>query len=132
MKFSEKDMPSNKNVGYFYAVAFCGASVFFFVIDFPIFGYVFTVFSVLFALAAFFNTNMHLPLNFLWVRFWLLLGMVVSPIILGLIFFGLLTPLAFMMRLFGRDKLCLRINIESSHWSRRKSKTYYESFKKQF
>ena len=132
MKFQEIGMPSNRKFGYFFAVAFCAAAVFFFVSDLPIYGYVFTAFSVLFVLATVFNNKLLLPLNYLWFRFGMLLGMVVSPIVLGLIFFGLFTPLAFVMRLYGRDELCLQINKESSHWSQRKSKIDYESFKKQF
>ena len=131
MKFQETDIPSNRYIGYLFIVAFCSASVFFFAIDLLIYVYVFTVFFVLAALAAYFSNNINHRLNFLWFRFCLLLGIVFGPIMLSLIFFGLITPLAYMMRLYGRDKLCLRINIERSYWSRRKSKNYYVSFKKQ-
>lgn len=48
------------------------------------------------------------PLNGAWFRLGLLLGRIVSPIVLGLVFFVLLTPLALLARAFGRDELALR------------------------
>ena len=72
------------------------------------------------------------PLNKLWMRFGLLLGMIVSPIVLGAIFFLLFTPIAVLMRLFGRDELRLRFKKQSSHWIKREKETQSQSFKNQF
>ena len=72
------------------------------------------------------------PLNKLWMRFGLLLGMIVSPIVLGFIFYGLFTPIAFFMRLNGRDELRLKFNNKVTHWILRKESIEPESFKKQF
>ncbi len=55
-------------------------------------------------------------LNRAWFRLGLLMGRVVSPIVLGLIFFGLITPVAVLMRLFGRDALRLKRSATDSHW----------------
>jgi len=66
------------------------------------------------------------------MRFGLLLGMIVSPIVLGLIFFALFTPIALFMRLFGRDELRLRLREKSTHWVRREETTQTNSFKHQF
>jgi len=57
------------------------------------------------------------PLNEAWQRLGKLLGLIVSPIVLGIIFFGLLTPLAVTLRLFGRDELHLRRQPKSSYWT---------------
>ena len=46
------------------------------------------------------------PLNRAWMAFGELLGRIVSPIVLGVIFFGVFTPFAVVMRLFGRDAMC--------------------------
>ena len=66
------------------------------------------------------------------MRFGLLLGMIVSPIVLGIIFFGLFTPIAMLMRMSGRDELKLKFIQKASHWILRKEPIKAESFKHQF
>ena len=73
-----------------------------------------------------------LHLNKLWIRFGLLLGMLVSPIVLGVIFYGMFTPIAMLMRLSGRDELNLKFTQKISHWTTRKEVIRSESFKNQF
>ena len=73
-----------------------------------------------------------LPLNKLWMRFGLFLGMIVSPIVLGAIFFGLFMPIAFLMRFTGRDELRLKFYKKPSHWIVRREPIKSESFKNQF
>ena len=64
--------------------------------------------------------------------FWALLGMIVSPIALGIIFFGVFTPIAMLMRLSGRDELRLKVTQKASHWISREDPIKSESFKHQF
>ena len=66
------------------------------------------------------------------MRFGLLLGMIVSPIVLGFIFFGLITPIAMFMRVSGRDELRLKFSQKASHWILRSEPIKSESFKQQF
>lgn len=67
------------------------------------------------------------------MRFGLLLGLIISPIILGLLFFGLFTPLSIVMRLFKRDELQIRFSQKESYWNQKKDMTYTsDSFKNQF
>ena len=54
--------------------------------------------AVLFLLVTMIKSELLLPLNKLWMRLGLLLGMIISPIVLGVIFFGLFTPIALCMR----------------------------------
>ena len=56
------------------------------------------------------------PLNKAWYKLGLLMGRVVSPIVLGILFFILITPIAIVMRLAGRDPLKLRKQNVQSHW----------------
>ncbi len=56
------------------------------------------------------------PLNKAWYKLGLLMGRVVSPIVLGVLFFILITPIAIVMRLAGRDPLKLRKQNVQSHW----------------
>jgi hypothetical protein len=60
------------------------------------------------------------PLNRAWMAFGELLGRVVSPIVLGLIFFGVFTPVGVVMRLFGRDAMYRRFEPAArSYWVKR-------------
>ena len=76
--------------------------------------------ATLFVLCAFIAPKVLAPLNRLWFRFGELLHRIVSPIALGVIFFGVVTPYALVMRLFGRDELLLRkSSARASYWVRR-------------
>ena len=73
-----------------------------------------------FALCAWLAPRVLAPLNRIWFRFGELLHRIVSPIALGVIFFGVVTPYAVVMRLFGRDALLLRKgSARPSYWVRR-------------
>lgn len=73
------------------------------------------------------------PFNKAWYQLGLLLGRVVSPIVLGILFFIVITPVAIAMRLAGRDALKLRKQNVDSHWIDRKPPgPEPESFKEQF
>ena len=63
---------------------------------------------------------------------WISLRMIVSPIVLGIIFFGLFTPIATLMRLCGRDELRLKFSQKASHWISRNELMESDSFKHQF
>jgi hypothetical protein len=78
------------------------------------------------------NAKILLPLNKLWMKFGILLGMIVSPIIMGIIYFGIFTPIAIIMRLAGRDELRLRLKKQKTHWINRKILNKVDLFKNQF
>jgi hypothetical protein len=56
------------------------------------------------------------PLNRAWFRLGRILGKIVSPLVMGMIFFGVLTPVAVVTRLFGRDALRLKRREVNSYW----------------
>lgn len=66
------------------------------------------------------------------MRFGLLLGMLINPIILGIIFYGLFTPISIFIRFIGRDELRLKLNNKTSYWIHRNEPIKSESFKQQF
>jgi Saxitoxin biosynthesis operon protein SxtJ len=73
--------------------------------------------ALAFALVGMLRPAWLAPLNRLWMRFGLLLGAVVSPIALGLLFYGVLTPIGVLMRLFRSDPLRLRRDPSArSYW----------------
>ena len=56
------------------------------------------------------------PLNRLWFKFGIFLGKIISPIILGIIFFLVVTPTGILLRLFGKDVINLKYNKNNSYW----------------
>jgi polyferredoxin len=94
--------------------------------------YLFAVTALVLFLVTLVKADLLLPLNKLWMRFGLLLGMIVSPIVLGVIFFGLFTPITFLMRLSGRDELRLKFKQKNTHWITRDDMIQADSFKNQF
>ena len=132
MKFSEIELPSNKKFGFFFTFIFGLAALYFYVNASVSWAYSMAFFSVVFLFVTLVKADVLLPLNKLWMRFGLLLGMIVSPIVLGVIFFGMFTPIAVLMRMSGRDELRLKFNNKASHWISRSAPIQSDSFKNQF
>ena len=103
MKFSEVELPSNRKFGFFFAFIFGLAALYLYVNTSMLWAYSMAFFSTVFLFVAIVKADVLLPLNKLWFRFGLLLSMIVSPIVLGVIFFGMSTPIAVLMRMNGRD-----------------------------
>jgi hypothetical protein len=94
---------------------------------------IFLVLASIFLLCALIAPKLLRPLNKAWYQLGLLLGRIVSPIVLGVIFFIIITPVAIVTRLAGRDALKLRKQDVDSHWIDRKPPgPEPESFKEQF
>jgi hypothetical protein len=92
------------------------------------------VLAVAFLVAAFAFQGVLAPLNRLWMRFGLLLHRIVSPIVLGIMFFGVITPMGVLMRALGKDLLRLRLDkAAGSYWIERTPPgPAPETFKDQF
>ena len=72
--------------------------------------------SFFFLILGLINSKLLTPLNKIWFKFGIFLGKIISPIIMGIIFFLVVTPTAIMMRLFGKDLLNLKFNNRKSYW----------------
>ena len=117
------ELPSNRKFGLFFSFVFLllggyiayahGAGKW---------AYVAFAVSVGFFIAAMVFPKYLRPLNKGWAYIGLLIGLVVSPIVLGLIFFGMFTPMALFMRIKGRDELRVKKTKDSSHWITRDPK----------
>ena len=62
------------------------------------------------------NSKILTPLNKIWFRFGILLGSFVSPIVMGLVFFAIVTPTALIMRVLGKNLLNLKKNNKKTYW----------------
>ena len=132
MNFSEVKLPSNRKFGFFFTVIFLLASFYLYYVDNKVMVYILGSICGIFLIVTIINADALLPLNKLWMKFGILLGKIVSPIIMGIIFFGIFTPIAILMRLSGRDELRLRFKKKKTHWINRKDVKEFDTFKKQF
>ena len=74
------------------------------------------IISIIFLIFGLINSKLLLPLNKLWFKFGLLLGSVISPIVMGIIFFLVVTPIALILRAIGKDVLNLKKNNNKTYW----------------
>ena len=72
--------------------------------------------SLLFLILGIINSKILTPLNKVWFKFGVFLGKIISPIVMGVIFFLVVTPIAFLMRLLKKDLLNLKYNKNSTYW----------------
>ena len=89
------------------------------------------VLSIIFFILGVLNSKLLTPLNRLWIKFGFLLGNIVSPIVMGMVYFIVITPTGLFMRLLGKD--LLKKNKEkytSTYWMKRNKQQ--SSMKKQF
>ena len=72
--------------------------------------------SLIFLALGLLNSNLLTPLNKLWFKFGLFLGKIISPLVMGFIFFAVVTPIGILMRILGKDLLNLKYNKKKSYW----------------
>ena len=72
--------------------------------------------SIVFLFLGLVNSKILNPLNKLWFKFGIFLGKIISPLVMGIIFFLVVTPIGLLMRLLSKDLLNLRFNNNSSYW----------------
>ena len=74
------------------------------------------IISLIFMVLGLINSKILTPLNKLWFSFGIFLGKIISPVIMGIIFFLVVTPIGLFMRLLRKDLLNLRYNKKKSYW----------------
>ena len=74
------------------------------------------IISIIFLILGLLNSKILTPLNKIWFKFGIILGKIVSPLIMGIIFFLVVTPIGLLMRLLGKDVLNLKYNKSKSYW----------------
>ena len=132
MKFSDVKLPSNKKFGYFFSFIFFIIALYFFYLKNQNIGYILITFAILLILVTFIRASLLHPLNKIWMRIGILLGNLISPIILGIIFFGMFAPYSIIMKIIGRDELRLKQRKNKCYWINRSQNLIQTDFKKQF
>ena len=87
------------------------------------------ILSLVFLIITIIKPNLFTFLNRLWIQFGVFLGKIISPIVMGLIFFFVVTPIGMLVRILKKDVMGLKRGA-SSYWINRKDKL--QSMKKQF
>jgi predicted membrane protein len=74
------------------------------------------IISLTFLVLGLLNSKLLNPLNKIWFKFGLLLGKIISPIVMGIIFYTVVTPTALLMRILKKDLLNLKFNKKNTYW----------------
>ena len=109
-------MSSNKSFGIVFFVFFLILSLY------PLLNkeklnLLFLIFSITFLILGILNSKILTPLNKVWFKFGIILGKIISPIIMGIIFFLVVTPVGLLMKILGKDLLKLKYNKkDNTYW----------------
>ena len=86
--------------------------------------------SLVFFVLGLLNSKILTPLNKIWFKFGIFLGNIVSPIVMGLIYFVVVTPIALLLKVVNKDILSLKKTKKNSYWKNKDK--YNSSMKNQF
>ena len=120
---------SNKNFGIVFFIVFIIIG-FWPLLDINTYRLWAIIIAVIFLTLGFMNSRLLTPLNILWFKFGIFLGKIVSPIVMGVIFFFVVTPIAILMRISKKDLLNLKFNNKETYWI--KKSNYKSKMKNQF
>ena len=108
-------IPSNKNFGIVFSIVFLIISLWPLLNqnDIRIWS---LIISGIFLVLGLINSKLLLPLNKIWFKFGILLGNFIAPIVMGVVYFMVVTPTGLIMKLFGKDLLNLKKNNKDTYW----------------
>ena len=78
------------------------------------------IIAIIFFILGFFNSNLLTPLNKIWFKFGIFLGNFIAPIVMGAIFFFVVTPIGLFMKVLRKDIINLKKNNKSTYWIEKK------------
>ena len=111
-------MSSNRSIGLLFFIVFLIIGLWPLKNDLEL-NYIFIGISIIFLILGLLNSKVLTPLNKIWVKFGELLGKIIAPLVMALVYFFILTPISLIMRIFGKDLLNLKSSEESSYWIKR-------------
>ena len=115
MKNSKIKVGSNKSFGIVFFVVFLIISIWP-LLDGNEIRYWSLIISVVFLVLGILNSKILTPLNKIWFKIGILLGNIISPMTMGIIFFLVVTPTGLIMKILGKDLLNLKKNTKNSYW----------------
>ncbi len=78
------------------------------------------IIAIIFLVLAFLKPKLLKPLNHNWIKLGEIIGKVIAPIVMALVFFIIVTPISFLVRVLGKDLLKLKFSKNNSYWIKRK------------
>ena len=115
MKNQKIKIASNKSFGIVFSIVFL-VIAFWPMLNGNEINYWLLAISIVFLILGLINSKILTPLNKIWFKFGILLGNVVGPIVMGIIFFLIVTPTSIIMKILGKDVLNLKKNNNNSYW----------------
>ncbi len=109
---------SEKSFGILFSIVFFLITIWFFLEDGKIIFWALAL-AFIFLFVAFLKKELLKPLNVAWIKLGEALGKIIAPLVMVLIFFFILTPLSFIIRIFGKDLLKLKLLKDNSYWIKR-------------
>ena len=116
---NEIKIGSNKSFGIVFFIVFLLISIYPLIYNENI-RYWSLIISLIFLILGLLNSKILTPLNKIWFKFGILLGKIISPFIMVIIFFFVVTPIGLLMRILKKDLLNLRFNNDKSYWIKKK------------
>ena len=110
---------SNRSFGILFFVVFLGFGLWPLTKNQPV-NLILISIAIIFLILGIINSKILSPLNNLWVKFGELLGRIIAPIVMALVYFFILTPISLLVRVFGKDLLGLKFSKKNSYWINRK------------
>ena len=122
-------LPSNRNFGIVFAIVFLIISLW------PLLSqneirFWSLIISIIFLSLGLINSKLLLPLNKIWFKFGIFLGNFIAPIVMGIIYFFVVTPTGLIMKMLGKDLLNLKKSNKDSYWIKKDNSN--SSLKNQF
>ena len=116
---NKRKLPSNRNFGVIFFLVFLLIALYPLTYDGEITKWSIAI-SLIFLILGLLNSKILTPLNNLWFKFGIILGKIISPLIMSIIFFLVVTPIGLLMRVLGKDLLNLKFNKNKSYWIKKK------------
>tara|TARA_B100000886_G_C20404684_1_gene484183 strand:+ start:1094 stop:1474 length:381 start_codon:yes stop_codon:yes gene_type:complete len=111
---------SNRSFGILFFLVFLGFGLWPLTKNQPV-NLVLISISIIFLILGAFNSKILSPFNILWIKLGELLGRIIAPIVMALVYFIILTPISLLVRVFGKDLLGLKLlKNQNSYWINRK------------
>ena len=108
-------LPSNRNFGIVFAIVFMIVALWPLLNQNEIRVWSLTI-SFIFLVLGLINSKLLSPLNKVWFKFGLILGSIIAPIVMGIVFFLVVTPTGLIMKALGKDLLGLKRNKNNTYW----------------
>ena len=126
-------LPSNRKFGFFFGLILLSISIILHFQNFYFYSLIILSISCMLFILSLLAPEILSGPNKIWMKFGLMLGKIFNPIIIGIIFFGIFTPLSFFFKLIRRDELKINFSKKNSYWiPREETKDTNTNFEKQF